>query len=141
MELSSGQLVRYIGIDTPEVRRRARPGDREWRAEEGNSWVMDPEPMGLEAAEFNRRLVEGKHVRLEYDVQTHDRFGRLLAYVYVSPKGGSASSGGETMVNAELVRLGFAQLLTIPPDVKYADRFRALAEEARRDKRGLWRGR
>ena len=117
MELSSGQLVRYIGIDTPEVRRRV--GDR---------WIVDPEPLGLEAAAFNRQLVAGKRVRLEYDVQTHDRFGRLLAYVYV----------GDMMANAELVRAGFAQLLTIPPDVKYADRFRLLAEEARRDNRGLW---
>ena len=131
MELSSGQLVRYIGIDTPEVRRRARPGDREWQATEGDRWVVDPEPLALEATAFNRQLVEGKHVRLEYDVQTQDRFGRLLAYVYV----------GDVMVNAELVQAGFAQLLTIPPDVKYADRFRALAEEARRNNRGLWRKR
>ena len=120
MELSGGQLVRYIGIDTPEVRRK-----------EGERWVVDPEPLGLEAAAFNRQLVAGKRVRLEYDVQTHDRFGRLLAYVYV----------GDVMVNAELLRVGLAQLLTIPPDVKYVDRFRALAEQARRDKRGLWKDR
>ena len=118
IELADGRMVRYIGIDAPEVHRRV-----------GERWVFDPEPFGEAATEANRRLVESKMVRLEYDVQTHDRFGRLLAYVYV----------GDAMVNEELIRLGYAQLLTIPPDVKYAERFRALVEEARRERRGLWR--
>ena len=123
VELADGRLVRYLGIDAPEVRRR-----------EGDRWVVDPEPMGREATAFNRRLVEGKPVRLEYDVQTHDRFGRLLAYVYVSEPGGS-----EAMANVELIRAGLAQPLTIPPNVRHAERFRALAEAARRERRGLWR--
>ena len=122
VQLSDGRLLRYIGIDTPEVRQR-----------DGDRWVVNPEPFGRAATEANRRLVEGKAVRLEYDVQTHDRFGRLLAYVYVP-----AGDAGEAMVNAELVRLGMAQPMTIPPNVKYAERFRALAEEARREGRGLW---
>lgn len=117
IELSDGRLVRYIGVDTPEVRRR-----------QGDAWVKDPEPFSQAATKANRRLVAGKTVRLEYDVQTHDSYGRLLAYVYV----------GEMMVNAELLRLGVAQLLTIPPNVKYAERFRALAQEAREARRGLW---
>lgn len=123
IELSGGQLVRYIGVDTPEVRRRV-----------GERWVEDPEPFGRAASETNRTLVEGRSVRLEYDVQTHDRFGRVLAYVYVE-----ADAGAERMVNEELLRQGMAQLLTIPPNVKYAERFRALAEEARRHQRGLWK--
>ena len=65
-------------------------------------------------------------------MQRLDRYGRTLAYVYVP------AEGAELMVNAELARLGYAQLLTIPPNVRYADRFRALAEEARRARRGLW---
>ena len=85
---------------------------------------------GLEATQANRHLVEGKRVRLEYDVQTHDRYGRLLAYVYV----------GDRMINAALLEEGYATTLTIPPDVRYAERFRALAEDARRARRGLWRG-
>ena len=129
IELRDGRLVRYIGIDAPESRRRARPGDREWRAGEGARWVADPEPFAEAATEANRHLVAGRRVRLEYDVQTHDRFGRLLAYVYV----------GDTMVNAQLLREGMAQLLTIPPDVTYAAHFRALAEEAREARRGLWK--
>ncbi len=126
-----GRLVRYIGIATPEVRRRARPGDRDWRAGVGERWIVDPEPFSQAATEANRRLVEGKSVRLEYDVQMHDRYGRVLAYVYV----------GERMVNAELLAAGYAQLLTIPPNVRYVERFRNLASEARQARRGLWAGR
>lgn len=109
--------MRYLGIDTPETRRR-----------DGERWVEDPEPFGREATEANRRLVEGRRVRLEYDAQTHDRHGRLLAYVYL----------GEEMVNARLLREGYAVVLTIPPNVRYAERFRILAAQARRERRGLW---
>ena len=122
-QLQDGRLIRYIGIDTPESRRRDGSG----------AWVEDPQPLSHEAAELNRALVEGRRVRLEYDAQTHDRYHRLLAYVYVE------SDGGEVMVNAELLRMGLAQLLTIPPNVKYVERFRALVEEARRQRRGLWK--
>lgn len=109
--------MRYIGIDTPETRRRA--GDR---------WVEDPEPFGREASEANRRLVEGHTVRLEYDVEPHDRYGRLLAYVYVDGR----------LINAQLVEEGYAHLLTIPPNVKHAEEFRELAKQARAERRGLW---
>ena len=117
IELSDGRLLRYIGIDAPEVRRKV-----------GGRWVVEPEPWAAAATDANRRLVDGQRLRLEYDVETRDRFGRLLAYVYV----------GDVMVNAELVRAGFAQPMTIPPNVKYAERFRAFADEARRERRGLW---
>jgi micrococcal nuclease len=127
VELSGGRLVRYLGIDTPEVRRQS--GDR---------WVRDPEPFGEQATEANRRMVERKTVRLEYDVQTHDRFGRLLAYVYVPAAEAGFSGAGELFVNEELLRLGVARPLTIPPNVKHAERFRAITEEARHAGRGLW---
>jgi micrococcal nuclease len=131
IELSDGQLVRYIGVDTPEVRRQHH-----------GQWIRDPEPFGEEAAEENRRLAEGRRVRLEYDAQTHDRYGRLLAYVYVAEDAEGAAAGagrGALMVNAELLRRGVAQLLTIPPNVKYVEQFRAAAREARQARRGLWR--
>ena len=117
VELSDGRLVRYIGIDTPELRRRV-----------GDQWIEDPEPFGREATEANRRLVEGKTIRLEYDAQTHDRYGRLLAYVFVEGR----------MVNAALLEEGYAQLLTIPPNVKYAEPFRRFVREARAARLGLW---
>jgi micrococcal nuclease len=62
------------------------------------------------------------------DVPLRDDEGRLLAYVYV----------GDLMVNAELVHLGSAQVTTVPPHVKYRERFLALQQEAREAKRGLW---
>jgi micrococcal nuclease len=104
--------VRYVGVNTPETKHPDK----------------GVEPFGPEADAANRRLVAGKTVRLELDVQPRDRYQRLLAYVYV----------GDLMVNAELVRQGYAQVATFPPNVKYHDRFRALQQEAREARRGLW---
>ena len=117
VEIDDGRHLRYLGIDTPEMRKHV--GDR---------WIEDPQPFAREATALNRQLVEGKTVRLEYDVQTHDKYGRLLAYVYEE----------KIMVNEELLRQGVAQTMTIPPNVKYAERFRMLAREAREAGRGLW---
>ena len=77
--------------------------------------------MAPEATAMNKKLVGGKVVRLEKDVSETDKYGRLLRYVWV----------GNLMVNAELVRLGCAQVSTYPPDVKYADLFLRLQREAR----------
>jgi micrococcal nuclease len=68
-------------------------------------------------------------------VQLRDRYGRLLAYVWVR-----RADGVEIMANAELVRLGYAAVLTIPPNVRHAEMFRKLAAEAREHHRGLWAG-
>jgi micrococcal nuclease len=105
--------VRYIGIDTPETKHPDKP----------------VESFGPEAAAQNEELVGGKVVELEKDVSETDKYGRLLRYVYVDG----------LMVNAELVRLGFAQVSTYPPDVKYQDLFLRLQQEAREANRGLWR--
>jgi endonuclease YncB( thermonuclease family) len=85
-------------------------------------------PYYAEATQANANLVAGRQVRLEKDVSETDRYGRLLRYVYV----------GDTMVNAELVRQGYAQAATFPPDVKYQARFRALQREAQAAGLGLW---
>lgn len=74
-------------------------------------------------------LVLGKHVRLELDVRERDRYGRLLAYVWID----------DVMVNAELVRRGYAQVMTVPPNVRYQDLFRRHERETRESGRGLWR--
>lgn len=111
--LATGERVRYIGVDTPELHHPKKP----------------VEAYAREAKEFNRRLVDGKAVRLEFDVERHDKYGRLLAYVYLEDG---------TFVNAELIRQGYAQILTIPPNVKYADLFLKLQRQAREAGRGLW---
>ncbi len=108
------EKVRYIGMNTPELHHP----------------VKGVEPLAREATEANRKLVEGQTVRLELDVQERDRYGRLLAYVYF----------GDMMVNAELVAQGYAQVMTIPPNVRHQELFLKLQREARLLQLGLWRG-
>jgi len=83
---------------------------------------------GKEALAYTVQLVEGKKVRLEFDKQRKDKQRRLLAYVYV----------GDLMLNAEIVRQGYAQVVTSPPNVKYQEMLLQLQREAREAKRGLW---
>lgn len=109
--LESGERVRYIGIDTPELR--------------GAPEVV---ALGRAAAEHNRQLVEGKTARLVPDTRRRDRHGRLLAYVYIDT----------LFVNARMIADGYALAYTVPPDVKHAEWFRALEREARERRRGLW---
>ena len=104
--LENGEYIRYIGMDAPEKGR----------------------PYYGEATRENKRLVYGKKVRLEYDVERIDRYNRTLAYVYA----------GDIFVNAELVRNGYATIYTFPPNVTYYKTFLSLQEEAREQKRGLW---
>lgn len=107
--IEGGYSVRYIGIDTPEV-------------------YPQVEAFGIEAWQANRKLVEGKEVRLERDVTEKDRYGRLLRYVYVD----------NIFVNAELVRLGLAQSKAYPPDTRYQDFLEEMEAEAREAGRGMW---
>ncbi|MEA3489908.1 MAG: thermonuclease family protein [Candidatus Omnitrophota bacterium] len=117
IELSNGKHVRYIGIDTPETMKKV-----------GTGWLFEPETYGVAAKEYNRELVYGKKVTLEFDMDKTDRHGRWLAYVYV----------GDTMANLELVEKGYAIVYTFPPNVRYFDRLLEAQEEARRGKRGIW---
>jgi len=114
VRLDGGRVerVRYIGVDTPETAKPDAP----------------VECFADRAREFNERLVADRQVALELDVEERDRYGRLLAYVYA----------GGTHVNAELLRAGYAEALTVPPNVRFATRFRRLARDARRGGRGLW---
>ena len=107
--IDTGQKIRYIGIDTPEV-------------------YPQTEDYGMEAWQANRRLVEGKEVRLERDVSETDKYGRLLRYVYIE----------DTLVNAELVRLGLAEARAYPPDTKYQTTLEQMEREARQAGRGMW---
>src|SRR3954470_6404280 len=108
------EAVRYIGVDTPETVKPDTP----------------VQCFGKAASAYNHRLVEGQPVRLRFDAERRDRYGRLLAYVYRARDG--------LFVNAALVRGGYARTLTIPPNVAHAEEFRRLASVARRAGRGLW---
>lgn len=112
VRLSTGEKIRYIGIDTPETKHPSKP----------------VECYGQQAYEKNRELVEGKVVELEKDVSETDIYGRLLRYVYVDG----------VMINELLIKEGYAKSSSYPPDIKYQDRFKKAEEEARTAKKGLW---
>jgi micrococcal nuclease len=107
------ERVRLIGMDTPETVHPSKP----------------VEYFGKEASEFTKRMVEGKRVRLEFDWQRRDKYGRLLAYVYL--KDG-------TFLNAEIIKQGYGFAYTRFP-FKYLEEFRQYEREARENGRGLWR--
>jgi hypothetical protein len=86
-------------------------------------------PYSLESAELNQNMVQGQIVELERDTSDTDKYGRLLRYVYLQDG---------TMVNAELVRMGYALALAYPPDIKYQELFDSIEEEAKANDIGLW---
>ncbi|HEY6730781.1 MAG TPA: thermonuclease family protein [Solirubrobacterales bacterium] len=104
--------VRYIGVDTPET---VKPGE-------------PVQCFGPQASAFNHQLVEDRRVRLVFDSERRDVYGRLLAYVYL----------GDRFVNGELVRRGLARTLTIAPNDRFAERLKRLEIAAARAGRGLW---
>jgi micrococcal nuclease len=106
------ERVRLIGIDTPEV---------PWYGGQGDCF-------GVEAALFARRRLSGRSIRLAFDVDRRDRYGRLLAYVYL----------GDQLFNLTLVRLGYARADPVPPDIRRAPEFARAEAQARMAGRGLW---
>jgi micrococcal nuclease len=110
------EKVRYIGVNAPEVPHEVRAW---WKG-------------GQRAGRVNRRLVARHAVRLELDLAHRDSWGRLLAYVWVR------RAKKLVMANAEMVDRGYAQVMTIPPNVKYQELFLKLQREAREAGRGLW---
>lgn len=109
----STEKVRLIGVDTPETVHPTR----------------GEEPYGKQASDFVKEHFAGQLVLLETDVEERDRYGRLLAYMYL-PNG--------IMVNALLVDEGYAQMATFPPNVRYVEVFHAFQTSAREGNLGLW---
>ncbi|MCX5712702.1 MAG: thermonuclease family protein [Candidatus Omnitrophica bacterium] len=126
--LENGSRARLIGVDTPELHESEKLYRDSKRSGEDVSTIKK---LGQQAYEFTRGLVEGKRVALEFDAEKYDKYNRLLAYVFLKKDG--------TFVNAEIVKQGYASLMTIPPNVKYAEQFKQLYKEARENKRGLWK--
>ena len=111
LRLSGIGRVRLIGVDTPEV-------------------YGGVECYGREASAFTERVLpSGTRVRYRLGVEPRDRYGRALAYVWLRDG---------RFFNLMLVDRGYAQVLTIPPNVDYADRFRDAQRRARQEERGLW---
>lgn len=107
--------VRMIGVDTPES---VNP-DASKNTENGKI-----------ASEWTSKLLTGKQVYLEYDIEKKDKYDRTLAYVFLSDK--------VTMVEDELLRNGMAEVMTIEPNSKYAAHFEELENQAKRNRIGFW---
>ena len=108
------EKVRLIGVDTPES---VHPNSKK-----NNEY-------GKQASNYTKNLLERKVVKLEFDVSPRDKYGRLLAYVYLE--------NGE-MLNKKLLKKGYAQVATYPPNVKYVEDFKTIQKEARENKVGFW---
>jgi len=104
--------VRYLNIDTPEIPLQNSPGD----------------PLALEAWDFNSDLVNGKKVRLEFDEQKYDPYGRILAHVYVD----------DLLVNEELLKQGLATVLIIEPNDMYSEIMHDAVNQAKKERKGIW---
>ena len=114
--LKSGERVRYNGINTPEIAHR--------------KYGRNAEPYGNAAKQFNLKLVKGKDVRLEFDREKRDRYGRLLAYVFLRDG---------IFVNAAMVENGMAYFLPGTVNDKYSRRLLAAQKKAISARRGMWR--
>ncbi len=106
--------VRLIGVDAPESRKT------------GNKPIGY---YGKEASEYTHQLLADKKVRLEYDKKKTDRYGRVLAYVYLNDG---------TFVNNQLVKKGFANAIYYKPNNKYTQQLTQSCEEAKKQHKGMW---
>jgi micrococcal nuclease len=113
VQLSNGEKVRLIGVDTPETVHPRKP----------------VEYFGKEASAFTKREIEGQTVRLEYDWERTDKYGRTLAYIY--------RYSDDFFLNAEIVKQGYGHAYTRFP-FKYLEEFREYEKNAREGKKGLW---
>jgi micrococcal nuclease len=112
---SATRTVRYIGVDTPET---VKPGE-------------PVQCFGKQASAYNRRVVEGRRVRLQFGPERHDRYGRLLAYVYLTDESGRS-------VNAQIVAHGYGRVLAIAPNTAHLRPYLRLERRAKRRGLGLW---
>ncbi|ADL12788.1 thermonuclease family protein [Acetohalobium arabaticum] len=114
IKTTGGEKIRFIGVDTPETKHPEK----------------SVEYYGKEASKFTKNKLEDKKVYLEYGVEKKDKYKRTLAYIFMEDG---------TFFNAKLLVAGYAELLTIPPNLKYVELFKDLVREARGNNRGLWK--
>ncbi len=128
VHLKSGlsDRVRLLGIDSPEVHESSKLNRDSLQSGKSKAAIQ---ALGRLAWDFTRSRLNGRDVWLELDVQARDIYSRLLAYVWLADR---------TVFNMVILREGYAQILTIPPNLKYVDLFLACQREAREQGRGLW---
>ena len=130
IQLDNDEYIYLIGLTAPEDPKR------EYKEVERDSYgftikePVSPEtPVEEQAISFARKLLEGKHVRLEFDVERRDKNSHSEAYVFLLKD--------NTFVNTEILRQGYATLHIQPPNLKYEDKLRDAYKEANSEKRGL----
>ncbi|WP_440604594.1 thermonuclease family protein [Bacillus sp. GB_SG_008] len=106
------ETVRMILVDTPETKHPSKP----------------VQPFGPEASDFTKKELSGKQIGLELDAQERDKYGRLLAYVWLD----------DQLFNGTLLEKGYARVAVFPPNTKYVDQFRKIQDAARNSKTGIW---
>jgi micrococcal nuclease len=126
IKIEDGSLVRLIGIDTPEYYESNKLFRDARRLKQDIATIKK---MGAMSYAFTKQMLQDKYVRLEFDIEKYDKYGRLLAYVFL-PDG--------TFVNGKIIEKGYACVYTIPPNVKYAALLNRLQQEAREKNAGLW---
>lgn len=106
------ERVRLLLVDTPETKHPKKP----------------VQPFGPEASTFTEKTLLNNNVKLEYDIEKRDQYGRLLAYVYIDGK----------MLNEMLLEKGLARVVVFPPNTKYVDEFKAIQKQAQAKEIGIW---
>lgn len=113
IKTAKGEKIRLLGINTPEITHTSSPG----------------QVMGKEATQALTRILMGKTVRLTFDRERRDIYGRTLAHIWLRDG---------TWVNGEMVRLGFAHVYTFTPNIRWAKKLIALERPARKQRLGIW---
>ncbi|QQZ64497.1 thermonuclease family protein (plasmid) [Paenibacillus sonchi] len=106
------EKIRLLLVDTPETKHPDKP----------------VQPFGPEASAYTTKILKGQTVELEFDVAQRDKYGRLLAYVYI----------GDKMLNELLLEKGYARVVVFQPNVKYVEQFRKIQKKAQAAKLGIW---
>jgi len=152
LELSNGETVRLIGIDVPASSQNVKlRDDIKKTGKDGLRLIA----VGKDAGKFLRKLIKNEKVLLAYDVQEKERSGRRWAYVYfyldprrnmeipeewyaeLSPGVGERQL--RVSLNATMIKAGYAFMKVIPPNVKFRELFSRLQDEAKEQKRGVWK--
>lgn len=131
------ESLRLIGIDTPE---KFNTDKLERDVQTSGLSKETLQRLGKEASVVTEKLVGSKPLYLEFDVEARDRYRRLLAYVYFKDSKGEFSFAGQPFkqLNLELVKAGWAQVLTVPPNVRYAQEYLLASQLARSQDKGMW---
>lgn len=125
-KVSDGDTFWFINEDNQKVKARLIGVDA---PESHASEHKKVQFFGKEAQEYLTKMLLNKNIRIETDVAPRDKYGRLLVYAWLEDG---------TFVNADLIEQGYARLLTIPPNIRFAESFIKLQEDARENHRGMW---